>query len=828
MTRAAPLMALALVLGAGASAAQPVQPRISDGVSLPSQNLASTDDSAATLVNPANLAFLPGAEARFTAIHTGDTSPVPNRGYALDVAVPFWILATGLRVDWMDPPDAAPPPFTTAGNGSRYDWIRWGAAVRPFDFASIGTTLAWSTSTSVRTHGLFSATSALTLRPVRFIGGSVVVRDWNAPSNEFGTELKPSVDLALALRPVSGRKMLEIGGLASYRSDLKRWAGGATLGVDIPYLGALKAGATVLDFGRPLVLANAGLEVNLDGIQIGGGAVFGNSVTREGTGFYATAALRAFDERPKIPNAARIVRIRFDATPDVRRHVRLMQRLWEMSRDSDVEGVLLVMRADPAPSLAHAEEMVDALRLLRARGKKVLCHLEDASGRELYVCSEADRIAMNPAGGLRFAGLGATYFYLGGLLDKLGVRADFVRIGAHKGAPEQLTAGPTDVAQADQRELMAEYDRQVIEQIARGRSMSADAARQHVADGPYIATEARDHKLVDALVYDDEIDRFAEESFGRPVRIVDFEVHDEVPQYWREPPRIAVVYLHGDMVDGESRDIPIVGIKLAGSYTVARALRQAREDASVKAVIFRIETGGGSSLAADVILREAILTAKAKPFVVSMGSKAASGGYYAAMAGGEIFANRGTLTGSIGIFYGKVDVVGLLDKLGVAAQLYRVEPRADAESLFRPFTDEEREVLGRKVKQFYDLFIGRVADGRGMTPEAVDAVARGKVWTGEQAKDKGLIDHVGGIRQAVRRARELAGLAEDTPLYELPAIKRTLFDRALEWAGVPQLQSADVSWVPPPVVEVARALIPFMALSSERPLARMEVMVGEP
>jgi protease-4 len=826
------LLGLVAVLGglsfASSSAADPVLPRISDGVALPSQNPVSTDTAAATLINPANLAFMPGMEARFTVVHTGDSSTLPNRGYALDVALPFWILATGLRVDWMDPPDSAPVPFTSAGVGNRYNWVRWGSAVRMGDWGSFGTTLAWSASSSELTHRLFAASSGLTLRPIRYLGTSVVVRDWNSPSNDAGTKLEPSVDLGLAIRPVSGHKRLELGGTASYRKDVQRWAGGFTLGVDIPYVGALRAGAEILDFQRPLVVANAGIDVNLDGLQLGGGAVFGSAITRAGTGFYATTALRLFDERPKIPNAARVVRLRFGATPDVRQHVRLMQRLWQMARDPEVEGVLLVLKSEPVPSLAHAEEMIDALRFLKQKGKKVLCHLEDASGRELFVCSEADRTAMNPAGGLRFAGLSASYFYLGGLLDKLGIRADFVRIGAYKSAPEQLTHGPTEVADADHRQLIGEYDRLVIGQIGKGRGLDFATAKQRIAGGPFIATEARDAKLVDALAYEDEIDRFVQEAFGRPVRVVDLESKDEAPAYWREPPKLAVVYLHGDMIDGESRDIPIVGIKLAGSYTVARALKQAREDGSVKAVVFRIETGGGSSLASDVILREAALTAKAKPLIVSMGSKAASGGYYAAVAGREIFANRATLTGSIGIFYGKVDVVGLLDKLGVATQMYRAEPRADAESLFRPFTDDEHEVLGRKVKQFYDLFVGRVADGRKLSADAVHAVAQGHVWTGEQAKEKKLVDHVGGIRQAMDRARELGGLPIDAPVVELPAIKKTLFERALEWIGVPQLQSTDTSWIPPPVIDVARALLPFTVLASDRPLARMEVMISEP
>jgi protease-4 len=403
-----------------------------------------------------------------------------------------------------------------------------------------------------------------------------------------------------------------------------------------------------------------------------------------------------------------------------------------------------------------------------------------------------------------------------------------VRIGSHKLAPEQFTRGASDVGRADHQELLLETEKIYLSQVARGRGMSRAEAKRAIAKGPFIATEARSAKLVDQLVYEDEISRFAEEVVGRSVQVVDYKQVDRAPAYWRDPPGVAIVYLWGDMIDGNSQKIPIIGIRLAGSYTIAKSLKQVREDPSIKAVVFRVETGGGSSLASDVILRELTLTAKKKPVVVSMGSKAASGGYYAASGATEIFSNRATLTGSIGIFYGKVDLVGLMDKLGVRTEDVRSGPRADAESLFRPFSDEERTELGKKVKQFYDLFIGRVADGRKMSPAEVHAVAQGKVWTGAQASTLGLVDHVGGLRQALARARRLANLPKDAPILELPDETPTLFERALTLIGVPSLQSGGALWTPPPILEIARALAPFMVYEPGKPLALMDMVITEP
>jgi protease-4 len=532
-----------------------------------------------------------------------------------------------------------------------------------------------------------------------------------------------------------------------------------------------------------------------------------------------------------VPSPSRVVRIRINGTPGVRTHTRLLRRLWHLADDPETDGVLLVIRAEPAASLADAEELADAISLLRARGKKVVCHLEDAGGRSLYACAHADRTVMNPAGGLRYAGVHAQYYYFGGILKKLGVRADFVRIGAHKLAAEEITSsGGSDVAELDHQELVDQLAAYYERDVADAKKMSAADLKARIAKGPFVAAEARAAGLVDQLAYEDEIDRVLTEVMHGRVHLADDEATIAAPTRWGERDKVGVVYLHGSMIDGDSQYYPIVNLRFAGSNTIVKALRRMREDQSVKSVVFRIDTGGGSSLAADVILREAILLARAKPLIVSMGSAAASGGYYAAVAGREIFANPATVTGSIGIFYGKVDVVGLLDKFGVRSELFRSAPRADAESYFRPFTDDERRELGNKVKQFYDLFIGRVAEGRHLRPEAVDAIARGKVWTGKQASERGLVDHLGGFRQALAEARRLGGLPNDAPIVEGPDEDDSILGFLLHAAGITSVAGdaklAEVM-IPPQLLSVARALAPFMVFDGNKPLALSEVMEDE-
>src|SRR5690606_13355074 len=221
----------------------------------------------------------------------------------------------------------------------------------------------------------------------------------------------------------------------------------------------------------------------------------------------------------------------------------------------------------------------------------------------------------------------------------------------------------------------------------------------------------------------------------------------------------------------------------AGSYTIAESIKKVRDDPSVSAVVLRIETGGGSAMAADVLWREIQLTATKKPVVVSMGSAAASGGYYIASPGTYVYANPLTITGSIGIFYGKLDVAGLLGNIGINVETLRTSKYADSESAFRPFSDEEREILKQKIQQFYGLFLRRVADGRGMSKKEVDAVGRGRVWTGRQALEHKLVDGLGGLRQALAKARVLGGLGDDAPILELPVEKSSLLGKLLGVEG---------------------------------------------
>ncbi len=795
---------------------------VSEPLPSPGKAVASDDDATATAVNPANLAFMPAPEARWMWTYTGNEARVPGRGHAIDLASPLWFFGGGVRVELHNPPELSPAPFS-----SNYQWVRLGLAGRIDDWFAIGANLAFSISGDPALGGQVGSTVGFTVRPTQYLSLAGLVRDFNAPvSRDDETMSYRSWEAGLALRPVRGLRDFEIGLEGRFYDQLGEGSVRATVGVDVPYVGRIRADARMLemDFERPKFVATAGLDLNFGPLQASGGALFGNAIGYDNTGFYAGLALRKYRE-PGIPFGKRVTRVDINDTPGDRGHVHLLRRLWRLAELDEVEGVILVMKDEPAYSMAHAEELGDAIRVLRKRGKKVACHLEDAGGKALHVCSQADRIAINPAGGLRFAGLSSRFFYFGGTLEKLGVKADFVRIGPHKSAAEQLTRSEgTDVARADHQDFANRVQEVLLHDVGAGRKIPRDKLAAALAKGPFLAKEAKAAGLVDMLVYPDEINGFVEDMMGGRATVMKSLPVSEAPRRFTRDEKIAVVYLSGDMVDGESQTIPLLNIRLAGSRTIGGALKAAREDSSVKAVVFRIETGGGSSLAADVILREAQLTAKKKPLIVSMGSIAASGGYYASVGAPTIYANRSTLTGSIGIFYGKVDLTGLLAKLGVGSDAVRTMPRADAESLFRPFTEDERVVLTDKVKQFYDLFVARVAEGRKMKPDDVDAAGRGLVVTGAQGKDLHLVDRIGGMREALEEARRLARVADDTPILELPAEDDSLLGFLLKLVGLSSAQAGAASFVlPPALLDVARVMAPYLVYDASRPLARVEM-----
>src|SRR5688572_25990107 len=582
------------------------------------RSVVGNGDSSAIVQNPANLAFLPGPELRWSGYFLGDTAEVPTAGHAFGFAFPFGFIpvATGLRFDIVTPPSAASEEMF--GGSVQYQWLTWAIAAGS-EFASVGLSFERSFSNDVMAHGFGSWSAGIALRPADYVGFTGFIKNLDAPMSQGGLRLGAEYVMASAIRPL-GSDQLEIGIETSYVDEAGGyWVPRATLDVGIPGLGRLRGDLAVTDAanqqGEAAWIASTALVVTGNSRQGSGELSLG---TRYGTGLgqvssdkpwenlHADVALRGFKETFAADNMHYALRIRMEKTPSVREHVALLRKLWSYANEEDnLKAVLLELRAAPAGSLAHLQELQDALLLLRQKGKKILCHMETATGTGLVLCSEADRVLISPSGGILYSGIKSQAYYVKDLLDKLGVKTDFVRIGKYKGAPETFARREaTEPALEAKVALLQEVERELHGSIARGRDLDIEAVRKTIAKGPFTSAEAKQAKLVDGFAFDDMLPKAVDEMAGETLQL---EKGDPAPKRagrFGPHKRIAIVYVEGDMVDGRSKSFPFLGMRSVGSYTIAETLQELRKDPSVGALVIRVESGGGSAVAADVIWRE--------------------------------------------------------------------------------------------------------------------------------------------------------------------------------------------------------------------------------
>jgi len=468
-----------------------------------------------------------------------------------------------------------------------------------------------------------------------------------------------------------------------------------------------------------------------------------------------------------------------------------VEALRRASRDDRVRAVLLMPSTLNVPYWGKVQEMRDAIVAFRKSGKHVTAFLEFGGDREYYLASAADRVFLMPTSSLDLTGVASYEMFFRGTLDKIGAYPDFVHIGDYKTAPNQLTQkgftpAHREMAQSLNRDM---YD-QLVAGIADARKKSENEVRDLLDKGPFVAKEALDAGLVDDLAYEDELDdRVPELGDGKATRRMEGGDYQRTrPQSvgLRTRSRIAVLYVVGTIVSGRSGFDGVNG-SVVGSETIIDQIRKIRDDASIKAIVLRIDSPGGSSVASDVIWRELKITRDEnpkRPIVTSMSDLAASGGYYIAMPTEAIVAQPGTLTGSIGIFGGKMVIGGTLDKLGVTTEAVVSGANAGIYSPFAPFTPAQREKVASFMDDFYKNFLTKVAESRKSTPEAIHAVAQGRVWTGRQALDHGLVDALGGLDAAVALAKEKAKIPanEDVQLVVYPE-RRGLLDALSEQFG---------------------------------------------
>ena len=445
----------------------------------------------------------------------------------------------------------------------------------------------------------------------------------------------------------------------------------------------------------------------------------------------------------------------FEPPPTVRS---VVDSLRKAKVDRRVRSVI-VRPAGTAALWGKVQEVRDAIADFRSSGKPIVGFLEYGGEQEFYLVSACDKVFLMPTASLDLTGMASYELFLRGTLDKIGAYPDALHIGDYKTASNTFTEKGYTAAHREMAEsLNSDLYEQLIRGLAEGRHKSEDEIRQLIDHGPYLPEDAVRAGLVDDVAYEDEIDDKVQLGSGsvRYLQQRDYRYVSPSSVGLNRGPRIAVIYASGMISSGESSADSPQGV--VGSDTIVQYLRKARGDSSIRAIVLRIDSPGGSAIASDVIWREVMLTRDVKPVIASMSDVAASGGYYIAMPAHAIVAEPATLTGSIGVVMVKFVIEGTLNKVGATVDGVSRGQYAQLYSPVRPFSPEERKKIEEQMQATYDAFVEKAAAGRNTTPERIDAIAQGRVWTGQQARQIGLVDELGGLERALAIAKQHARL----------------------------------------------------------------------
>ncbi len=501
---------------------------------------------------------------------------------------------------------------------------------------------------------------------------------------------------------------------------------------------------------------------------------------------------------------------------------KFLKKIRRLTNDKDVKAVILYVDGISIGA-AKMQAIMREFDKFKQAGKKLYVYSKSLSNGSYMLASMADKIYVHPEGDVYLVGYASGSLYVRGTLDKLGVEMEVEASGPHKTAPNMFTEKHmTDQDRAQREWLVGDLYRQFTERIARYRGWSVDTVKAKIDNGPYNAKEALAAKLIDGTMYPDEVDKKFKEMFtgkkesdqkklfnfstGHDLRLISagfYFMDSEVDPRWDRPlePKVAVIYAVGTITSGNSGSSLLSGRSM-GSETMVRAIREARNDKQVKAIVLRVDSPGGSGFASDEMWRELMLcrddTNNIKPVVVSFSDVAASGGYYIATPGSTIVSEEGSITGSIGVFSMRPVLDSTLYKIGSNYEEIKFGKHAGMFNLFRKHTPEERSLVERQIKYFYREFVQKVADSRKMKWESVDSIGNGRVWTGMQGRKNGLVDTLGGLELAIEIAKAKAKIGSD----QKPDI--LVYPEPMGIRLALELQNAMMTVLPEPMCEAIR------------------------
>ncbi|MBN2778050.1 MAG: signal peptide peptidase SppA [Bacteroidales bacterium] len=451
----------------------------------------------------------------------------------------------------------------------------------------------------------------------------------------------------------------------------------------------------------------------------------------------------------------------------------ILKTIEKAKKDERIKGIYLELSGIPA-GMASLEEIRDKLIDFKSDGKFIICYSSMYSQKAYYLASIADKIYMNPMGSIEWKGLATQVMFYKGSLEKLGIEAQIFRHGQFKSAVEPfMNDHMSEASKLQSITLIQSIWDDMCKKVSEEKGIDVADLNMY-ADSlmVYDPETALEYGFIDGIKYYDEVLAELVKESGvneddKDSFIIGISQYSKANVKGAEKNsstnKVAVIFAEGDIVDGGKSDGSIAGDHMA------ELIREAREDEDVKAVVLRVNSPGGSGLASEIIWREVKLTTEKKPVVVSMGNLAASGGYYISCPADYIFAQPNTITGSIGVFGMIPNLQELMnDKLGITIDGVKTNHSSDFGSIMRPFSPEEGAFIQKQIEEFYEVFIGRVADGRGITKAEVDSIGQGRVWSGINAIEIGLVDEIGGLDNAVKKAVSLAELGDDYRIWEYP------------------------------------------------------------
>lgn len=748
----------ALIAVVGLAAATAVAQSSAVGTSDPSRGLtllptssAFSDEATSLTANPAGLSRAGQLNGWYLHERSG-TRALDADALFVATSVGDWV-GLGLGGQWLRP---------GAGDASRR--FDLGASVGPRPL-TLGAALHWLWGGPA--NGLTALDLGLQSRPLRWLAVGALVRNLNAPSSAT-TALPREWTLGVGLRPLRERVDVGIDWLIPEATGVGRsrlqYTVNATVLRGLRVSASASHGFTAAD---PFTVS-AALGIDLEhlgytqGVASTGGRLDWQFAARVSVDRFdsivpkktiAVVALGGLGEAPG-PTLGSLFGVESED-----RFLALLRELDRASADPDLAAVLIKVESSGL-GLARADELRAAIERLRATGKRAYAYILSATDVDYLAVAACDGLYAAPEAMMVLDGLRSSVTYFGGAAKALGIEVDVARVGDYKSFPEQFTR--TDMSKEQRETLDALLDSNAATVAARvqaGRHLSTERWQAALDEGLKPVQRERELGTIDGVVTPAELDALLRREL--PGARVD---HAYRPRWqrevrWEERPRIAVIPVLGSIAGGKSRASPLGGALTSGAETFVAALNAAVADPRVAAIVVRVDSGGGDGLASDLMYRAVLEAKKRKPVVSSMGDAAASGGYYVAMGADEIFAAPTTLTGSIGVFFAKPALRGAAEKLGIAHVSLTRGKLAGITDLYDAWTPEQRRAAQRWVDAFYDVFITEVAASRKRSKEEVDRIARGRVWSGQEALTRGLVDRLGGLSDAVAAAQARAGLA---------------------------------------------------------------------